>query len=277
MTWRDVDAPSLPDLPDLSTVPPDLELPPLSDGAPGPGLRVRQTAPEWAHTAVHHVLYLPTDWRPGRRYPVIVEYAGNGPYTNAFGDVSTGAVEGSCLGYGISGGNGYIWLCLPFVNAREGCNQAQWWGEVEATVDYCRRTVLRTCEAYGGDPGAVILTGFSRGAIACNYIGLHDDEIAGLWRAFIPYSHYDGVRQWGYSGDDRASALGRLKRLQGRPQFICDEVGVEATREYLQATGVQGDFAFCPVPFRNHSDRWVLRDCPPRRELRGWLARVLER
>jgi galactonate dehydratase len=27
----------------------------------------------------------------------------------------------------------------------------------------------------------VILTGFSRGAIACNYIGLHDAEIAKLW------------------------------------------------------------------------------------------------
>ena len=51
----------------------------------------------------------------------------------------------------------------------------------------------RVCEQYGGDRAAVILTGFSRGAIACNYLGLHNEEIAGLWRAFIPYSHYDGV------------------------------------------------------------------------------------
>jgi hypothetical protein len=63
------------------------------------------------------------DWKPGRRYPVIVEYAGNGNYANKYGDVSTGEVEGSKLGYGISGGNGFIWICLPYVNTLENKNQ----------------------------------------------------------------------------------------------------------------------------------------------------------
>jgi len=35
------------------------------------------------------------------------------------------------------------------------------------------------------DRAAVILSGFSRGAIGCNYLGLHNEEIAGLWLAFI--------------------------------------------------------------------------------------------
>ena len=265
------------DLPDLSTVPPDLETPPMVLGDPAPGRRVRQTAPEWAGTDVYHALYLPTDWRPGARLPVIVEYAGNGDYRNGFGDVSTGLVEGSNLGYGISGGEGFLWLCLPYVNTRDRCNQTQWWGDVEATVEYCKRAVRRTCEQWGGDPAALILCGFSRGAIACNYIGLHDDDVAALWRAFIPYSHYDGVLEWGYEGAHRASALERLRRLKGRPQFICNEITVEPTRQYLQSTGIAGDFTFCTIPFRNHNDRWALRDCASRREVRAWLASMIER
>ena len=43
---------------------------------------------------------------------------------------------------------------------------------------------------------AVILCGFSRGAIGVNYIGLHDDQIAALWAGFITHDHYDGVLEW---------------------------------------------------------------------------------
>ena len=121
----------------------------------------------------------------------------------------------------------------------------------------------------------MILTGFSRGAIACNYIGLYDDEIAGLWRAFIPFRHYDGVREWGYPGGDRSSALDRLRRLRGRPVFICQEGSVDNTRDYLAGTGIQAPFTFQPIPFRNHNDMWVLRDIPERRRLRVWLSNVL--
>ena len=86
---------------------------------------------------------------------------------------------------------------MPFVDKKNGRNATTWWGDVRATVGYCKATVLRTCEEFGGDPSNVFIAGFSRGAIACNYIGLHDDEIASLWRGFICHSHYDGVRKWG--------------------------------------------------------------------------------
>lgn len=263
------------ELPDLSTVAPDLTTPPVEQGEPAAGRRVRLTTAGYENTEVHHALYLPTDWRPRQRYPVIVEYAGNGNYRNRYGDVSNGTVEGSNLGYGMSGGKGFLWLCLPYVNKAEGRNQIQWWGDVEATVDYAKRTVREVCERYGGDPDAVILCGFSRGAIACNFIGLHDDEIAGLWRAFVPYSHYDGVREWPYEGSDRASALARLRRLRGRPVFVCHEGSVEATRAYLASSGVKAPFTFVPIPFRNHNDGWTLRDIAERRQLRAWLADVL--
>lgn len=263
------------ELPDIRTVPPDLATPAMTDGPPAPGRRVRQVLPEYQGTQVYHLLYLPTDWQPGRRYPLIVEYAGNGPYSNALGDLSTGRPEGSNLGYGISGGQGFVWVCMPYVDTVEKKNQIRWWGDLPATLDYCRKTIRQVCEQYGGDPAAVILTGFSRGALGCNYLGLHDDTMADIWLAFIPYSHYDGVRSWNYPEADRASALLRLNRLKGRAQFICQEGSVEETRAYLASTGVKAPFTFETGPFRNHNDGWVLRDVPARAKLRAWLADVL--
>ena len=264
-------------LPDISTVPADLKTPEMVDSAPAAGKRVKQVAAEYKGTKVFHTLYLPTDWKPDakQKYPVIVEYAGNGPYRNRYSDVSTGKVEGSNLGYGISGGKGFIWVCLPYVNTKTKSNQRQWWGDVEATVEYCKKTVPRICSQYGGDSSKVILVGFSRGAIACNYIGLHDDGIAKLWRAFVPYSHYDGVRDWGHKNSDYPSVLKRLKRLKGRPQFICMENSIDATKRHIEATGVKGDFTYVVTPFRNHNDRWAHRDSPQRKQLRKWVARVL--
>lgn len=262
--------------PDISTVPRDLVTPAMTTGAPAPGRRVRVTPPEYEGTEVHHALYLPTDWRAGRTYPVIVEYAGNGPYRNRFGDVCTGKVEDCNLGYGLSGGRGVIWVCLPCVAKDGKRNQLKWWGDVEATVRYCRTVVPRVCEEYGGDPSKVVLAGFSRGSVACNFIGLHDDETARLWRGFVCHSHYDGVRKWGYAGGDRRAATERLARLWGRPQFISHEVSVEKTRGYLDGTGVDGDFTFRAIPYRNHTDSWVLRDIPERAAARKWLAEVLK-
>ena len=264
--------------PDLSSVPPDLSSPAMESGAPAAGRRVKQTTPGYEGTAVHHALYLPRDWKPGRLFPVIVEYAGNGGYKNAFGDVSNGTVDGSNLGYGLTGGEGFLWVCLPYIKgsgaSRE--NAATWWGDVAETTQYCRKSVAWICETYGGDPKKVVLAGFSRGAIGCNYLGLHDDQIAPLWRAFFTCSHYDGERTtWGYADADRASALARLQRLKGRPQFISMEVSVDAIRKYLEGTGIAAPFTFQAIRFRNHSDQWVLRDIPERKAAREWLRKVL--
>jgi len=263
-------------LPDIREVPQDLTVPRMTTGEPAPGKCARQTAPEYNGTEVHHALYLPMDWRKGGRYPVIVEYAGNGPYRNKSGDKCTGKVEDCNLGYGVSAGKGFIWVCLPYVSKDRKRNQLQWWGDVEATVDYCKKAVRAICRDYGGDAAAVLIAGFSRGAIACNFIGLHDNEIAGLWRGFIAHSHYDGVRKWRYPKSDRRSADERLKRLRGRPQFVSHEGSVEATRKYLENAKADGAFTFQALPYRNHTDSWVLRDIPERKALREWVARVLK-
>lgn len=256
---------------DIHAVEPDLETPETVDGDPAPGLRVRQYHPAYEKEGdVYHLLYLPTDWEKGKEYPVIVEYSGNKWKS------SLGAVEEDDLGYGITGGTGAIWICMPFVDVVNKKNAPTWWGDVDATVSYCIDTVRSVCKDYGGDRDAVFIAGFSRGSIACHYIGLHDEEIASLWRGFICHSHYDGVMEgWGYEAADRKSAAVRLSRLRGRPQFISQEKSTAATEEYLKSTGQKGDFTFVETGFGEHTDTFVLRDVPERAAVREWFEKAL--
>ncbi len=260
------------ELPDIHTIPADLEVPALSAGPPAAGKRVKVGL---------HVLYLPTDWKPGVTMPVLVELAGNGGYTNKFGDVSTGLPEGSNLGYGLSAGRGFIWLCAPYLNAKGDAIAIKWWGDAptydpQPTLKYLRETVKSICQDYGGDASKVVLCGFSRGAIACNYLGLYDDETAKLWCGFLSYSHYDGVKSWPYPHSDRESALVRLKQLGNRPQFICGEgSNAQETEAYLRPLLPNADLTFLSTGFRNHNDAWTLRPSPAREKAREWLRRVV--
>ena len=266
-------------LPNLNLIAPDFVVPEVSHDAPARDKRVIAVTNGWEKSEVHHTLYLPRDWKADAKLPVIVEYAGNGGFHNALGDASEGTVEGCVLGYGMSGGKGFIWVCLPFIEStadgkKQNC--AQWWGDVTETKRYCIATVHDVCARFGGDSSRVVLCGFSRGAIACNYIGLHDDEISKLWCAFFCHSHYDGVRKWSYADSDAASARTRLERLRGRPQWISHEASATKTKEYLTGTGITAPFTFAPLPFANHSAAWVLRDVPLRKEARAWLAQVTQ-
>jgi hypothetical protein len=261
------------ELPDIRTVPSDLEVPALSAGPPAAGKRVKVGL---------HVLYLPTDWKPSAKMPVIVELAGNGRYTNKFGDVSNGLPEGSNLGYGLSAGRGFIWLCSPYLNEKGDEIAITWWGnpptyDPQPTLKYLRDTVKSVCRDYGGDESKVVLCGFSRGAIAVNYLGLYDDETAKLWCGFLCYSHYDGVKTWPYPHSDRESALVRLKRLGNRPQFICGEgSNAQETEAYLRPLLPKADLTFLSTGFRNHYDAWTLRPSPAREKAREWLKRVVD-
>ncbi len=258
----------------LNDIQSDLVVPDVTDDLPAAGQRVRQVNPGDKSSKLFHVLYLPTDWQPDRKYPVIVEYPGNGNFKNKLGDVSTGRVEDCKLGYGLTEGRGFIWVCLPFVDQQTHSHTIKWWGDAEATATYCRQTVTRICREYGGDPASVILAGFSRGAIAGNYIGLRDDETARLWRGMILHSHYDGVRKWGYPGDDPESARQRLRRFKGKPQFITQENSTDDIKAFLKTEDIRATFV--PLPYPNHTDVWVLKDIPERRQARQWLAQVLK-
>ena len=258
------------EFPDISSSPADLEVPALSEGAPAAGKRVKQGL---------HVLYLPQDWKSGSRMPVLVEFAGN-KYAGKYGDISAGTPEGSNLGYGLSGGRGYLWLCVPFLRAAGDEVAVNWWGDAptydpQPTLKYLRETLKTVCRDYGGDETKVILCGFSRGAIACNFMGLYDDETAKLWRGFFAYSHYDGSRAW-VTGSERESVLARLRRLGTRPQFICGEgTNAQETEKYISPLLPEGDLTFAGTGFRNHNDAWALRPCAAREQARRWLAKAV--
>ncbi|WP_395752606.1 hypothetical protein [Prosthecobacter sp.] len=268
------------ELPDIRSVPPDLEVPALSEDAPAPGKRVKHKLEGWKDKSFYNVLYLPTDWRPGVKMPVIVELAGNGNFTSKQGDVSKGVPEGSNLGYGLSAGKGFIWLCVPYLNGKGDEIAITWWGtpptyDPQPTLKHLREAVKTICRDFSGDESKVLLCGFSRGALACNYLGLYDDETAKLWCGFFAYSHFDGVKTWPYPGSDRESALVRLKRLGGRPEFICGEgKNPEPTEAYLRPLLPNADLTFLSTGFVNHNDAWTLRPSPARDKAREWLQRV---
>lgn len=251
----------------------DLVVPEAIEAAPTAGRRVKLRLPEFAGSPLFHVLYLPPEWIAGKRWPVIVEYPGNGGFSNALGDRSTGRVEDCKLGYGLSGGHGFIWLCLPFVDPKTKSHALDWWGDADATAAYCRAAVAQVCEKYGGDAENVILAGFSRGALACGYIGLRDDETAKLWRALFAHSHFDGARKWNYADGDAESARKRLARLKGRPLYVSHEMSVEETSRFLNSAGISATLQAIPYP--NHTDDWVLKDISERAAARRWLHECL--
>jgi hypothetical protein len=257
----------------LHQIPSDISIPPISDELPNPGKRVRQRNTGYEDWNLYHILYLPINWKPDQTYPIIAEYPGRGGYKNQFGDESLGRPEDCKLGYGATEGKGVIWVSLPFVDPVTKGHSIRWWGDADVTTAYCRQTIDRICSEYGGDRKRVVLAGFSRGAIACSYIGLRDDATARLWCGLIAHSHYDGVRRWGYPDDDPESARTRLARFQGAAQFVSNENNVEATKAFLDGISIKTEFVALPYP--NHSDEWVLKDIPERERLRNWLKKLL--
>lgn len=269
-----------------------LVIPKLSGGEPAAGKRVCLTPPEYAGTEVYHTLYLPENWKPDSDpFPVIFEYTGN--FFPPSG--STGEVEDAGLGYGLSGGK-FIWVSLPYISESRQRNQVTWWGDEVATVAYAKVNVPRIIEAFNGDPKLVFLCGFSRGAIGINYLGLHDDEIAGLWTAFISHDHFDGIKEWRNTtwgtplATYRAGAVQRLKRVAGRPYLVSqngDKYGSEAfIRSVLPATDnftignidtleIFGSFPH-PLAKTAHTDRWLLLPSAYRSRTWQWMNGVLE-
>lgn len=256
----------------------DLVTPQMTDELPAPGKRVRQVAPEYQGTRVYHSLYLPTDWVRGKKFPVLVEYTGN-QFPAGKG---SGEVKDANLGYGLSGGAGFIWISMPYVQKGKKENAVKWWGDLVATIDYCKVNLPRICKEFGGDTENLIICGFSRGAIACCYVGLADDEIASFWKGMITHDHFDGHKKWGYPESDRISALKRLARLKERPVLVCGN-GNDYLKEHLNL----GKFTFLPVPVNTifeipegpvihpHTDLWAHRDSATRKTARSWLQKQI--
>jgi hypothetical protein len=167
---------------------------------------------------------------------------------------------------------------MPYIQKGKKETAVTWWGDRQATIDYCKVNLPRICKEFGGDMENLFICGFSRGAIACSYIGLADDEIAFFWKGLIAHDHFDGQDKWGYPESDRNSALKRLARLQGRPVLVCGN-----KNDYLKDHPKLGTFTFLPIPvseifdipegpvIHRHTDLWAHRHSPTRQIARDWL------
>lgn len=281
------------------------EKPDISEGTPQAGKLVRQYLTGLEDHDLHHLLYLPTNWSPTQRFPVIFEYNGQGAYVD----------QTAANGFGISGGRDFIWVVLPYVSEDNLSETNDWWGKKENTVEYAKKAIKLICQNWGGDSTQLVLTGMSRGSIACNYIGLHDDEIASLWAAMIPVSHYDGRPDWHWSMSQEDATIGaitRLRRLNDTPQLICGEYHLrhnhtdandlkavrdgnysdmklaikeldliplsqrEYTKAFVQIYFPEGDITFLDLPFVNHTNQWLFMDVPERELVRMWLMEKLK-
>lgn len=265
-------------LPDLRTITADLSVPPVKEKEVEPGQRcfVKLADARWQ---IPYVLYLPRNWDRSRQWPVFFELPGNGGYRDSNGDECSGLPQDCSMGFGLTEGKDWLWVSVPFLNADGSKIAVQWWGDAPqydsvATRSFWRAVLQDVKQRFCGDPGLVVLAGFSRGAIACNAVGLQDDETAKLWTAFLACSHYDGVRTWPFPDSDRRSAFRRLERLGGRPQWICGEGDQpNDTETYLAQTQIPRDhLTIMTTGFRNHSDQWTLRPCECRTKAREWLV-----
>jgi hypothetical protein len=271
---------------DVHTVMPDVFPAPLTDGPPSPGQWVRQQLPAREATAAYHCVYLPTDWEPGKTYPLLVTFPGNGPFRSRFGDISGGMPEDNVMGIGLSGGQGWVVLGLGYLDSRKQLQPTgQWWGDVAATIDYTKEAVRFVCANYGADAQRIILLGFSRSAIGAGFVGLNDDTIAPLWRGILCYDGWErqedmarnryGYDKISYSYDpndfDGTGAARRFERLAGRPLLV---VGGRGDLESLRRSG-DHRVEFLGKSHRNHSVLWTLRDTPERAKARAWLDSVV--
>ena len=269
----------------LSHSSPDCDPPAISVGPARPGKRVITSLAD-ASPETYHSIYLPTNWNKSMKFPVLVEWGGNGPYQSPLGDRNSGRVEDGVLGFGLGGNDGYIWICLPYLNDEGTRNVSQWWGTPpkytpDATLKYAQKAIRDVCERFNGDPDRLVLIGFSRGAIACNHLGLYNEEMAKLWKGFVCFSHYDGVRKWPMPSSTTEAARQRLKRLGSRPQWILSESRngkkgqLAGTMNFL-ANEPNGTFHFMETGYINHDDDWALRPGPTRQAVRAGLQRLLD-
>lgn len=267
-----------------------LVTPTAEHAAPAAGKRVYVTPAAFQGTDVFHTLYLPANWdSKGPRLPIIFEYTGN--YFPASG--STGEPEDAGLGYGLSGGK-FIWVSLPYLSKNHRDNERTWWGDLDATVDYAKQQVPLIIKEFNADPDNVVLCGFSRGAIGANFIGLHDDEIASLWTAFVSHDHFDGAKSWGTSWGSpletyQAAARTRLKRVGTRPYLVSQNGSGKSSESFIRSVlDTAPNFLFSYInaqealgSFPNewaksaHTDRWLSKPSQYRTRTWQWINDAL--
>jgi len=244
-----------------------MEVANMEIGTFGAGKRTRFQLAENAGTQIYSALYLPKTWNRNKKYPVIVEFPGNLYYTGSVH--STGRPEQCTIGYGMSKNEEVIWVSVPFVDYNLKKNIEDGWGNADNTVDYTLKMVNEIVSKFGGDKDNIVLTGFSRGAIACGYIGLRNDTIAALWKGFHVCQHYDGD---GWHGASMVGAKERAKRIKNRPVFETDN-NQEELKAMFKEAGINVSYASSGL--KSHATAMFLDDRPSTINLRNWYTQLI--
>lgn len=245
-----------------------LEVPEMVEDKPSVGKRVRFSLDRKVKDDKYISLYLPKNWVKGEKYPVIVEFPGNIHYVK--GCYSTGRPEQCVMGYGMTKGEGAIWICMPFLKSAIGPVAENKWGNPDETVNYTIEIVREICKNYGGDEENVIVTGFSRGAIACGFIGLRNEEIAALWKGIHICQHYDGD---GWGGATKQGALDRIKNFSGE-SFFCTDNDHKVLKDIFESSKVKATFVNSGLGA--HSCAMFLDDRPSTLKVREWFKELVK-
>ncbi|WP_166461130.1 hypothetical protein [Flavicella sediminum] len=245
-----------------------LLVPDMTLETPKAGKRVLYKLKNTEPSDLYAVLYLPKNWNPNKKYPVIVEFPGNIFYTEKC--YSTGRPEQCVIGYGMTKGEDAIWLSMPFVNYKTQKIAESGWGNPEDTADYTVKMVKDVIQNFGADANNLVITGFSRGAIACGFIGLRTKEIASLWKGIHACQHYDGD---GWGGAKMEDAIKRLKNFQGKSFFQTDNTKNEEPKKMLKNTNVKTTFVNSGL--QAHACDMFLDDRPSTLKLRKWFQDLI--
>jgi hypothetical protein len=125
------------------------------------------------------------------------------------------------------------------------------------------------CADHGGDRARLVLTGFSRGAIACGYIGLRNERIASLWKGFHACQHYDGD---GWNGATMEGALERATRFRGEAVFQTDN----APKAFQPVMDVmKTEVTWASSGLGAHATAMFLDDRPSTVQVREWFQRLV--
>jgi hypothetical protein len=244
-----------------------LNVPNVEESTPAPGKRVRYRLPRDGSTGLYCVLNLPENWNSHAKHPVVVEFPGNLFFTP--GCYSTGLPEQCVMGYGMTQGRNAICLGMPFVDRLSAKPVESGWGNADDTAQYTMQMVDEVCAKFGGDRQNIVLTGFSRGAIACGYIGLRNPQIASLWKGFHACQHYDGD---GWNGATMQGALERAARFQGQAVFQTDN----PESKFRQVMDVmKTNVTWVKSGLGAHSTAMFLDDRPSTQKLRDWFLQLV--
>ncbi|WP_066631415.1 alpha/beta hydrolase family protein [Labilibacter marinus] len=243
-----------------------LELPDITYEQAAAGKRVQYQTASIKDSEKYVALYLPKDWQAGKKYPVVVEFPGNIWFTKDC--YSTGRPEACTIGYGMSKGNGAIWVSMPFVDNVINQITENGWGNPNHTADLTIETVNEIIKNFGGDKDRLILTGFSRGAIACGFIGLRNDTIASMWKGLHACQHYDGDG-WGKANINEAKE--RLQKFKG--SYFMTDNNKEELKSMLKETGVKATFASSNL--NAHATAMFLDNRPSTLALREWYQELI--